>query len=97
MNPLDMDVLRQARDWIAQGHAVHLATVAQTWGSAPRQAGALMALRGDGRMIGSVSGGCVEDDLIARAPARQLPGPPQRVTSGSTEERRVGERCGEKV
>ncbi|GAB1579345.1 XdhC family protein [Bordetella petrii] len=96
MNPLDMDVLRQARDWVVAGHAVHLATVAQTWGSAPRQAGALMALRGDGRMIGSVSGGCVEDDLIARARAGSLPAHPDRITYGVTgdEAARFGLPCG---
>ncbi|OZI22568.1 XdhC family protein [Bordetella genomosp. 7] len=96
MNPLDMDVLRQARDWIAQGHKVHLATVAQTWGSAPRQAGALMALRADGRMAGSVSGGCVEDDLSNRARAGQLPDKPERVTYGVTsdEAARFGLPCG---
>src|SRR3546814_3574261 len=55
-----------------------------------------MALRGDGRMIGSVSGGCVEDDLIARAQAGQLPGRPERVTYGVTgdEAARFGLPCG---
>ena len=96
MNALDIDVLKQARDWMARGHAVHLATVAQTWGSAPRQAGALMALRGDGRIVGSVSGGCVEDDLIARAQAGRLPARPERVTYGVTgdEATRFGLPCG---
>lgn len=96
MNSLDMDVLRQAREWIREGHAVHLATVAQTWGSAPRQAGALMALRADGRMVGSVSGGCVEDDLIARAQAGTLPDRPDRITYGVTsdEAARFGLPCG---
>lgn len=96
MNSLDMDVLRQARDWIGEGHTVHLATVAQTWGSAPRQAGALMAIRADGRMVGSVSGGCVEDDLIARAQAGSLPARPDRITYGVTtdEANRFGLPCG---
>src|SRR5690606_9215252 len=96
MNPLDMDVLRQARDWLAQGHTVHLATVAQTWGSAPRQAGALMALRADGRIAGSVSGGCVEDDLVSRARAGRLPDKPERVSYGVTsdEAARFGLPCG---
>ena len=96
MNSLDMDVLRQARDWIRDGHAVHLATVAQTWGSAPRQAGALMALRADGRIVGSVSGGCIEDDLIARAQAGTLPVQPERITYGITtdEAARFGLPCG---
>ena len=47
-----------------------LVTVVQTWGSAPRQAGAMLALRDDGRMVGSVSGGCIEDDLMRRARRR---------------------------
>jgi xanthine dehydrogenase accessory factor len=84
MNPLDMDVLRQARDWILTGYAVHLITVAETWGSAPRQVGALMAIRADGHMIGSVSGGCIEDDLITRAKAGQLPSRPECLTYGIT-------------
>lgn len=96
MNSLDMEVLQQARDWVREGYAVHLATVAQTWGSAPRQAGALMALRADGRIAGSVSGGCIEDDLIARAQADALPALPERVTYGITmdEAARFGLPCG---
>jgi len=96
MNSLDMEVLQQARDWVREGHTVHLATVAQTWGSAPRQAGALMALRADGRIAGSVSGGCIEDDLIARAQAGGLPALPERVTYGITtdEAARFGLPCG---
>ena len=64
MDSLDLQVLTQARDWHAAGHAVWLVTVIETWGSAPRPPGALLALRDDGRVTGSVSGGCVEDDLI---------------------------------
>lgn len=66
MDSLDLQVLSKARDWRAQGHAVWLVTVLETWGSAPRPPGALLATRGDGLVVGSVSGGCVEDDLIAR-------------------------------
>lgn len=96
MNSLDLDVLQQARDWVADGHRVHLVTVVQTWGSAPRQAGALAALRADGRLVGSVSGGCVEDDLIARAVAGSLPDAPDRLTYGITadEAARFGLPCG---
>ncbi|MFQ6722658.1 XdhC family protein, partial [Bordetella pertussis] len=64
MNALDLDVLQHARDWLASGRRVHLVTVVQTWGSAPRQAGAMLAVRDDGQVVGSVSGGCIEDDLI---------------------------------
>ena len=62
----DLQVLTQARDWRVEGHAVWLVTVIETWGSAPRPPGALLCLRDDGLVVGSVSGGCVEDDLIDR-------------------------------
>jgi xanthine dehydrogenase accessory factor len=69
MNSMDMDVLTALDTWLAQGHACQLVTVVQTWGSSPRPQGAMMALRTDGVVVGSVSGGCIEDDLIARAAA----------------------------
>lgn len=66
MESIDLLVLRTARDWLASGERVLLATVARTWGSSPRPVGSMMALRSDGRVVGSVSGGCIEDDLIHR-------------------------------
>ncbi|WP_079228387.1 XdhC family protein [Pseudomonas putida] len=66
MESIDLLVLRTARDWLLAGEHVLLATVARTWGSSPRPVGSMMALRGDGRVVGSVSGGCIEDDLIHR-------------------------------
>ncbi|KAE9647869.1 XdhC family protein [Pseudomonas sp. PB103] len=66
MESIDLLVLRTARDWLAAGERVLLATVARTWGSSPRPTGSMMALRNDGRVVGSVSGGCIEDDLIHR-------------------------------
>ncbi len=66
MEGLDIAVLRALRDWRDQGRAAMLATVVRTWGSSPRPAGSMMALREDGRCVGSVSGGCIEDDLIHR-------------------------------
>ena len=66
MDSQDLQVLAAVRRWRAEGHRAALVTVAQTWGSAPRPAGAWMALRDDGRVQGSVSGGCIEDDMIAR-------------------------------
>ena len=66
MESIDLLVLRTARDWLAAGEQVLLATVARTWGSSPRPTGSMMALRNDGRVVGSVSGGCIEDDLIQR-------------------------------
>jgi xanthine dehydrogenase accessory factor len=73
MNSLDWEVLSRASEWLTQGHRVHLFTVVQTWGSAPRLPGAILAVRGDGQLIGSVSGGCIEDDLADKAKHQQLP------------------------
>lgn len=58
-------MLADALAWRSGGHAVTLVTVVQTWGSAPRPPGSLLAVRDDGVFSGSVSGGCVEDDLSA--------------------------------
>ena len=69
MQSLDLRVLTDALQWRRSGHAVTLITVVETWGSAPRPPGALLVLRDDGVVSGSVSGGCVEDDLIARTRA----------------------------
>lgn len=66
MEDVDLDVLRTVLAWRRAGYGVHLYTVVQTWGSAPRQPGSMLALREDGAVIGSVSGGCIEDDLIHR-------------------------------
>jgi xanthine dehydrogenase accessory factor len=66
MNSMNLDVLRTALAWLRDGHAVTLATVVRTWGSSPRPPGSMMILRDDGQVAGSVSGGCIEDDLIYR-------------------------------
>lgn len=62
----DQQVLDAVRRWAGQRRRFALVTVARTWGSAPRPAGSWMALRNDGQVHGSVSGGCIEADLIAR-------------------------------
>jgi xanthine dehydrogenase accessory factor len=73
MDNVDLQVLRQAQAWQEGGHAVVLVTVTRTWGSAPRPPGSLVAIRADGvvgcAVVGSVSGGCIEDDLIEKAKA----------------------------
>lgn len=66
MEDLDTLVLRTALRWHAQYLPVILVTVARTWGSSPRPPGSLMAINGRGETVGSVSGGCIEDDLIHR-------------------------------
>ena len=96
MDSLDLQVLTQARDWHAAGHAVWLVTVIETWGSAPRPPGALLAMRADGLVAGSVSGGCVEDDLIDRVRTGERVDRPSLITYGVTKEEaaRFGLPCG---
>jgi xanthine dehydrogenase accessory factor len=77
---------------LADGRA--LVTVARTWGSAPRPAGAWMALRDDGRVQGSVSGGCIEDDLIRpHAGGRHRRQPARVLRYGVTPTRRTASAC----
>jgi xanthine dehydrogenase accessory factor len=66
MQSLDLDVLERALEWRRAGRRVWLLTVAQTFGASPRPPGSLAAIRDDGILVGSVSGGCIEDDLVAR-------------------------------
>lgn len=99
MDSADLNVLRSVLAWREAGQRVLLYTVVQTWGSAPRPPGAMLALRGDGMLIGSVSGGCIEDDLVARLRDGRLdsPRPPvSLVTYGVTREEaaRFGLPCG---
>lgn len=96
MDSLDLQVLAQARDWFTAGHKVWLVTVIETWGSAPRPPGALLCLRGDGLVAGSVSGGCVEDDLIDRLRHGERVATPSLIAYGVTKEEaaRFGLPCG---
>ena len=96
MDSLDLQVLAQARDWFREGHPVWLVTVIETWGSAPRPPGALLALRGDGLVVGSVSGGCVEDDLIDRVRHGERVGAASLIAYGVSKEEaaRFGLPCG---
>ena len=96
MDSLDLQVLKQAADWFDAGHPVWLVTVLETWGSAPRPPGALLALRDDGLVVGSVSGGCVEDDLIDRVRTGERVARPSLVTYGVSKEEaaRFGLPCG---
>jgi len=66
MYTADLEVLHTARRWFQEKHRVLLATVVRTWGSSPRPIGSMMVMRADGHVRGSVSGGCIEDDLILR-------------------------------
>ena len=97
MNSTDLSVLNAAVDWLKAGHSVAIATVVQTWGSAPRPIGSWVAIRDDGQVTGSVSGGCVEDDLIRRVQTeiltRELP---EMVVYGVSQQEaaRFGLPCG---
>jgi xanthine dehydrogenase accessory factor len=98
MESLDLRVLSDVLAWKNAGHRVTLVSVVETWGSAPRPPGALLAVRDDGLVSGSVSGGCVEDDLIARIKAGEYKhlSHPSIVAYGATKEEasRFGLPCG---
>ena len=97
MDSVDIEVLRSAEAWRKEGRRVTLGTIVKTWGSAPRPVGAMVVIRDDGQVIGSVSGGCVEDDLIEKVRERALAAElPQLVTYGVTNEEatRWGLPCG---
>jgi xanthine dehydrogenase accessory factor len=72
MDSVDLSVLKTLREWQAVDLPLWLVTVVDTFGSSPRPPGAMLALRGDGLVVGSVSGGCIEDDLVLRAKRGQL-------------------------
>ena len=97
MDNVDLTVLRQLLEWRREGQRAMLVTVVRSFGSSPRPVGSIMALCATGAVVGSVSGGCIEDDLIyrysrAKTPAgtpaqnglaHEIPsGPPERVTYG---------------
>ncbi|MDH3872268.1 MAG: XdhC family protein [Gammaproteobacteria bacterium] len=93
----DREVLETAIRWLTQGRHLALVTVARTWGSSPRPVGALMLMRDDGACSGSVSGGCVEEDLLMRYRTHQLgDGFPTLVDYGIDREEasRLGLPCG---
>jgi xanthine dehydrogenase accessory factor len=97
MDSVDLEVLRKSAEWLTAGKRVLLVTVVKTWGSSPRPPGALLAVREDGQVVGSVSGGCIEDDIVERS---RREGPyvtrPQTVTYGvsADDARKYGLPCG---
>ena len=100
MDSVDLQVLRSSVAWLDEGHRVILATIVETWGSSPRPAGAMLAIRGDGLVAGSVSGGCVEDDLILRIRNKSLAIDKPEIASygiSKDEATRYGLPCGGKL
>ncbi|SDF84453.1 XdhC family protein [Paraburkholderia phenazinium] len=97
MDSVDLEVLKSSARWIEQGHRALLVTVVKTWGSSPRPEGAMLAVRDDGLVVGSVSGGCIEDDLIERVRQRGIEqSVPEAVKYGisAEEAHRFGLPCG---
>jgi xanthine dehydrogenase accessory factor len=97
MDSVDLDVLRKSAAWVDEGRRVLLVTVVKTWGSSPRPEGALLAVREDGLVVGSVSGGCIEDDIVDRTRREgQRATKCEVVTYGvsADEARRFGLPCG---
>ena len=93
------NVLGTAAAWANAGEQVAIATVTETWGSSPRPAGSQMAVTANGRMTGSVSGGCIEGAVADAAQRTMETGEPQLLDFGVTNERawEVGLACGGKL
>ncbi len=93
------DLLAIAAAWRGAGRKVALATVTETWGSAPRPVGANLVIDGDGNFLGSVSGGCVEGAVVAEAIDVIASGKPKLISFGVADETawEVGLSCGGKI
>src|SRR5206468_7601065 len=97
MDSIDLEVLHACDAWLRAGFQCEYVTVVRTWGSSPRPQGATMAIRSDGMVVGSVSGGCIEDDLIAAVRERGIVRTrPEVITYGisADEAHRFGLPCG---
>ena len=90
------DILKAAEDWRKAGRDVALATVVETWGSAPRPVGSNLVIDGEGNFLGSVSGGCVEGAVVTEAIDVIESGKPKMLEFGVADETawKVGLSCG---
>jgi xanthine/CO dehydrogenase XdhC/CoxF family maturation factor len=93
------DILGTAERWRAEGRAVALATVVETWGSAPRPVGSHLVIDGEGAFLGSVSGGCVEGEVVTAALDVISSGAPKLLEFGVADETawRAGLSCGGRI
>lgn len=93
---LDDDVLNEAAKWRKEGRNVALATVVSTWGSSPRPTGSHLAVDEDGKLVGSVSGGCIEGAVVSEAMVVMQNGKPKVLEYGVTNELawEIGLACG---
>ena len=95
----DPTILDQAARWLKDGRQVALATVIETWGSAPQPVGSQLAIDGEGNFIGSVSGGCVEGAVVTEALDIIASRKPKTLAFGVADETawKVGLACGGKI
>jgi xanthine/CO dehydrogenase XdhC/CoxF family maturation factor len=95
----DNDILKAAETWRKDGRAVALATVVETWGSAPRPVGSNLVIDDEGNFLGSVSGGCVEGAVVTEALDVIESGKPKMLEFGVADETawRVGLSCGGRI
>ncbi|GAA4534559.1 XdhC family protein [Chelativorans composti] len=93
------DPLMIAEEWMKAGRNVAIATVIETWGSAPRPVGSHLVIDADGNFEGSVSGGCVEGAVVAEAADVIASGEPRMLEFGVADETawRVGLSCGGRI
>ena len=95
----DDDLLKQAEAWRREGRGVAVATVVETWGSAPRPVGSHLVIDGEGTFMGSVSGGCVEGAVVTEALDVIESGTPKILEFGVADETawKVGLSCGGRI
>jgi len=93
------DLLFMAQEWRESGRRVAIATVVETWGSAPRPAGSHLVIDERGAFLGSVSGGCVEGDVVSEAQDVIADGKPRLLEFGVADETawRAGLSCGGRI
>ncbi len=95
----DRTILEQAADWLKSGRGVAIATVVETWGSAPQPVGSQLVIDGEGNFMGSVSGGCVEGAVLSEALDIIRSGKPKLLEFGVADETawKVGLACGGRI
>lgn len=95
----DDDILNEAQAWKEAGRAVAIATVVETWGSAPRPVGSHLVVDEEGVFLGSVSGGCVEGDVVAEAADVIAGGAPRLLEFGVADDTawKAGLSCGGRI
>ena len=99
MSSRDATILSDAKSWLDEGRDLALATVIETWGSAPQPTGSQLVIDGEGNFLGSVSGGCVEGAVVTEATDIIGNGKPMILEFGVSDETawEVGLACGGRI